>query len=115
MGADFIEKAAPSFKKSWDRGRVDLATATLFTKEPSRLVRTVAFDIVGGARLAPGDRLVVQAEGGGLAARRGTAVVARAGACKPDLMAAVAASCGIADGTVEQVHGLAGTAEISLC
>ena len=51
MGSDFIEKAAPSFKKSWDRGRVAVATANLFTKQPASLVRTVPADIVGGARL----------------------------------------------------------------
>jgi len=115
MGADFIEKAAPTFKTSWDRGRVTLATSTLFTNQPSRLVRTVAADVVGGARLEAGDQLVVEAEGEGLAARRGNVVVARMGACRPELMAAVEASCGIAKGTVEQVHDLAGTVEISLC
>jgi hypothetical protein len=31
MGADFIEKATPTFKKSWDRARATLATADLFT------------------------------------------------------------------------------------
>lgn len=115
MGADFIEKAAPSFKKSWDRGRVALATSSLFTSKPSRLVRTVAADVVGGARLRAGDILVVQAEGGGLTARRGNAVVARAEGCGSELMAAVAASCGLAKGTVEQVHDLACAVEISLC
>jgi hypothetical protein len=115
MGADFIEKAAPTFRKSWDRGRVALATSTFFTNQPSCLVRTVAAEIVGTARLEAGDVLVVEAEGGGLAARRGNVVVARIEACKPELMAAVEASCGIAKGTVEQVHDLAGTVEISLC
>ena len=37
MGSEFIEKAAPTFKKSWDRARVELATATLFTKTPVSL------------------------------------------------------------------------------
>lgn len=115
MGADFIEKAAPSFQKSWDRGRVSLATSTLFTAEPSRLVRTVAADVVGEVRLQPGDVLVVQVEGGGLTARRGNAVVARAEGCRPGLIAAVEASCGLAKGTVEHVHNLAGAVEISLC
>lgn len=115
MGADFPEKAAPTFKKSWDRGRVALATATLFTNQPTRLVRTVAADVVGGACMQAGDVLVVEADGEGLAARRGNVVVARIGTCRPDLRAAIETSCGIAKGTVEQVHELAGTVEISLC
>jgi hypothetical protein len=115
MGADFIEKAAPSFKKSWDRERVALATANLFTNQPTSLIRTVPADIVGGASLKAGELLVVEADGGGLAARRGNVIVARIDACRPELMAAVEASCGIAKGFVEQVHDLAGTVEISLC
>ena len=115
MGADFIEKAAPSFKKSWDRGRVAVATANLFTKQPASLVRAVPADIVGGASLKAGELLVVEADSRGLAARRGNVIVARIDACRPELMAAVEASCGVAKGLVEQVHDLAGTVEISLC
>ncbi len=115
MGADFIEKAAPSFKKSWDRERVALATADLFTKQPASLVRTVPAEIVDGASLKAGELLVVEADSSGLAARRGNVVVARIGACRPELMAAVEASCGIARALVEQVHDVAGTVEISLC
>ena len=45
MGADFIEKATPSFKKSWDRARVTLGTADLFTRIPDCVARTAAADI----------------------------------------------------------------------
>ncbi len=40
MGAEFIEKAAPSFKKAWDRARVKLATADMFTRVPDCAART---------------------------------------------------------------------------
>jgi hypothetical protein len=47
--------------------------------------------------------------------RRGFTEVARFSSPPSNLLQAVEASCGIAKGTVEQVHDLAGVAEISLC
>ncbi len=115
MGADFIEKATPSFKKSWDRARVVLGTADLFTRSPDCAARSAEADIIGDARLAIGDRLIVEAQEGSLIARRGNCDVARFTNPPPGLLQAVNASCGIAKGTVEQVHLFAGVAEISLC
>lgn len=115
MGTDFIEKATPSFKKRWDRARVDLATADLFTRTPECAARTAAADIIGNTRLKVGDRLVVEVANGALIARRGHAEVARFTNPPPELVEAVEASCGIAKGTVEVAHPLAGVAEISLC
>ena len=115
MGADFIEKATPSFKKSWDRARVALVTADLFTRTPDCVARTAAADIIGSARLEVGDRLTVEAQGSQLIARRGNSDVARFTNPAPELLQAVTASCGIAKGTVEQIHRIAGIAEISLC
>ena len=115
MGADFIEKATPSFKKSWDRARVTLGTADLFTRTPDCVARTAAADIIRGAHLEVGDRLTVEAQGSQLIARRANSVVASFTNPPPDLLQAVIASCGIAKGTVEVIHTTAGVAEISLC
>ena len=115
MGSDFIEKAAPTFRKSWDRARTALATADLFTKAPSSAPRTAAAEIIGTAQLEVGDRLTVEAQDGALVARRGNRDVARFTNPAPALVQAVEQSCGVAKGMVEQVHGLAGVAEISLC
>lgn len=115
MGVAFIEKAAPTFKKSWDRARVELATAGLFTRAPVCAVRIAAAEIVGNATLHTGDHLVVELEGGGLVALRGNVEVARFTKPSAELVNAVRDSYGIAKGTVEQIHELAGVAEISLC
>jgi hypothetical protein len=115
MGADFIEKATPTFKKSWDRARATLATADLFTRVPPCATRVAAADIVGDARLEVGDQLTVEVQDGGLVARRGNTDVARFLNPSADLVRAVETSSGVAKGTVEQVHDLAGVAEISLC
>ncbi|MCR9193748.1 MAG: hypothetical protein NXH88_03395 [Hyphomonas sp.] len=115
MGAEFIEKATPGFRKSWDRARTALATADLFTRAPDCAARTAAADIIGNTRLSVGDQLTVEAQGGTLIARRGHSDVARFTSPSPDLVRAVESSCGIAKGTVAQIHSLAGVAEISLC
>jgi hypothetical protein len=115
VGADFIEKATPSFKKSWDRARVELATPDLFTKTPACAARTAVADIIAGQCLHVGEQVTVEIEAGGLVARRGNTEVARFTAPPAELMRAVESSCGIAKGTVEQVHDLADVAEISLC
>lgn len=115
MGAEFIRKAARSFEKSWDRRRVELATADLFTRQPSCTSRTAEADIIGNARLQPGEAVTVQATDNGLIAMRDLSVVARFHNPSTDLVAAVRSSCGIAKGTVEQVYPLSGVAEISLC
>jgi hypothetical protein len=65
MGADFIEKATPTFKKSWDRARIALATADLFTRAPSGAARLAAAEIIGNATLRVGDHLTVEAQDGG--------------------------------------------------
>ena len=115
MGTEFVEKATPSFKKSWDRARTALETDDLFTRTPDRGARTAAADILGDARLQVGDQLTVEAQDGALVARRGNRDVARLTSPAPELVRAVEDSCGIAKCTVEQVHNLAGVAEISLC
>ena len=115
MGIEFIEKATPTFRKSWDRARVELATADLFTQTPARTARTAVADIVGGACLEVGQQLTVEVQEGTLIARRGNREVARFTGPAPELVTAVQDSCGIAKGTVECIHALAGVAEISIC
>lgn len=115
MGAEFVEKATPSFKKSWDKARTALSTADLFTRSPDAACRIAAAEILGSARLEQGDRLTVETQGDTLIARRGNSDVARFNNPAPEIVQAVKDSCGIAKGTVEQVHVLAGVAEISLC
>ena len=115
MGADFIERATPTFKKKWDRARMELATADLFTKEPSCKARTAVAEIINGTQLSVGDQLTVEVQDESLVARRGNHEVARFENPPPILVQAVEESCGIAKGTVEQVHEVANVAEISLC
>jgi len=115
MGTDFIQKAAKSFEKSWDRGRVALGTANLFTQTPECAARTAAAEMLGNVSLKPGEHVTVEKSGTSLIARKGLTPVAQFNSPSADIVTAVEASCGIAKGTIEQVHELARVVEISLC
>lgn len=115
MGADFLERAAPTFRKSWDRARITLGTADLFTRNPECKARTAIADVLGDVRLDVGERVIVDLQGDTLMARRGNRGVARFANPAGDLLRAVRESCGIADGRIERIHRLSGVVEISLC
>jgi hypothetical protein len=115
MGSDFLERIRHSFKKTLDRARVDLATATLLTKTTSCAARTAVFEIADAEYLRIGEQVTVEIDKQQLIARRGTIEVARCKTPPPDLYEAVEKSSGIALGSVEVVHELADVAEISLC
>ena len=115
MGTDFVEKATPTFKKSWDKGRLKLTTADLLTQEPNCAQRTFAADLCQGSRVVRGEQVTVEKEGATFVVRKGLTEVARSDNPPPGLLTAVEQSCGIAKGTVEIVHDDAAVAEISLC
>jgi hypothetical protein len=115
MGSEWIQRAAKTFQKSWDMGRVAANTATLFTRQPGAPRRIVTADVVGNAAIEVGECLTVQREGDRYLARRGLTVVATLSSLPNDLNAAIEQSAGIACGTVETVLPLSGMVEISLC
>ena len=115
MGTDFIRKAAACFEKSWDKGAIEASTANLFTQQISSVDRIAAAEIRNNARFTESDEVIVKLKGETLFAIRGLIEVARFIDPHPLLIEAVRDSCGIAKGTVEEVHNLAGVVEISLC
>lgn len=115
MGCDFVEKATDTLKKSWDKEKVALGTADLFTLVPECAPRTVAADITEDAHLSVGDCIMVETVDGALVARQGNTEVARATDPPRGIRQAVVDSCGISKGTVETVYHISGVVEISLC
>lgn len=112
MGLDFIRQKAPSFTKSWDRHRIALCQRSLFTRDPelrsrSALARTQA-------RLGAGDAMLVRADGTGLVGYSGLTPVAEFVDPPPDLVDAVRATGGYAEGKVVSVYD-GNVAEIALC
>jgi len=66
-------------------------------------------------RLCIGDTVTVEAEEPALVARQRLTEVARIVNPPSELLHAVQDSCGVAKGIIDQVHNIAGVAEISLC
>jgi hypothetical protein len=115
VGAEFIRKATKTLTKHWDNARTRLGTADLFTRDLDCATRSAPFDLSQSAALSVGDAVTVEKEGGALVARQRLSEVARTDNPPAELLRAVEHSCGIAKGTIEQIHGSARVAEISLC
>lgn len=75
----------------------------------------MSVEIIGDARLTPGEKLTVEKDGGGLIARRGLTGVVRISQAPPDVIRGIEDSCGVGVGTVDQVHDPARVAEITIC
>jgi hypothetical protein len=115
MGSEFIRRAAKTFVKRWDEGRRMLSTAGLFTREPQCEAHSAPFELNKNAEVYVGETLTVEKDGDSLVARHGLSEVARAMHPPSELLQAVDRSCGVAKGTVENIHSIANIAEISLC
>ena len=114
MGADFLQRAGGTLKRSWDQGRVAMATPDLTTRQMVSGGRGIAADIIGGASLSPGDHLTVQLEGDALVMRRCVTIVARNDNPSPAVVEVLNRYCNIRPGTVSQVHDMAGMVEITI-
>ncbi len=115
MGAEFIRRATKTFVKRWDLGRRMLGTANLFTREPGCEAHSAPFDLAENVELRVGDTVVVEKEGDALVARSRLSEVARMMHPPAELLRAVDESCGVAQGTIANIHNVARVAEISLC
>ena len=115
MGVDFIRKAAKSFKKGLDQSRIDLCTPDLFTQKPNCEPRTYAASIQENYELTTGEDLCIRFAGDKVVAQRGMSIVAEFDTPPSELIRALRDSFGEACGTVQEVHRMAETAEISIC
>jgi hypothetical protein len=116
MGVEWLQERAKAFKKSWDKGRLALGTANLFTQQPQFAAAcTVPGTIVGAVALQVGERLLIERNDDHYVARRDFAVVARLTTLHDSVREALDRSSGIGTGTVECVHEIAGIVEISIC
>jgi hypothetical protein len=115
MGIDFIKKAAPRFRKGLDRRRIELATPTLFSREPAAAPRAYAAQLRNDKPLAVGDKLSVRLDGHSVLAMRGLDLIAVFKSPTTELKRALSASFGEACGTVQVIHSVARIAEITVC
>jgi len=95
MGADFLEKATPSFEKCWDSGRLDLVNADLLTRLPTVKSRSFAAEIGRPGSLKKGDKITVDKVGKSLVATVGHTELARCDS-PAELLDAIEINCGVA-------------------
>ena len=115
VGTDFIEKSKRGFDKYLDRQRAALATSDLFTRQIGDMCQSFAADIQGNAAIEVGEALHAEAAGSQLILTRDLRVIAVVADPPASVMQAVQDSCGIATALVQEVHGFAGTIEVTLC
>jgi hypothetical protein len=114
MGADFVDKATPTFKKGWDRERVALAEGDLLSRLPTATLRSFTAVTCAGANLRKGDRVTVEKVGSALVVISGHSDLARAEQPAPELLDAVAARCNVAPAVIDEVYSLAGIVDVIL-
>lgn len=116
MGIDFIRRAAPTFRKAWDRRRVELCTPDLLTRPIAEGSRTIIAEMIGRRALRGGDEFIFECSPNStdLLGRIGVEVVARTGSAPKEIVAAVEAGAGVARAKVERVYELSGLVEVSL-
>ena len=114
MGVDFLQRIGATLKRSWDEGRVRIATPDLTTRELVGGERGVAADIVAGAKLCPGEAVTLELDGSAIVARRGLSVVARNDNPSAGAVEAIARHHNILPGTISTLYDAAGMVEVSL-
>jgi len=111
-GADNIDQVAAVARGAPQIGRVLVNIARTGVVTPEGELHDINSANVA---LAQGETVIVQLNGPNLIAMRGLSEVAYFTAPSPDIVSAVQQSCGVARGTVEQIHSIAGVVEISIC
>lgn len=115
MGTDFIERTKRSFEKHLDNKRAKLATADLFSVEPTDVCQTFSAVVEGTAKICVGEALAAEVSSNRIVLRRELQVVAVVTDPPVPVLQAIQDSCGIATAIVQEVHIFAGVIEVTLC
>jgi hypothetical protein len=114
MGIDFIKKAAKSFKRSWDRGRTELAQPNLFQNNPKLEPSAIAAHPAPGHEFKAADEYVARPSGDKLYLYCGEKCVGEAPHATKDALNAISQAGNVALAKVVKTHPISGTADITL-
>lgn len=114
MGLDFIRRCAPTFTKAWNRGRHDLATPTLFTREPGARARSVVALSDGIGQVTTGSEVTVASDGNGLVMLKGTRRIGTAPSVPADVLRDIKDAGGFTVGTIGTLHPLSESFDVEL-
>lgn len=113
MGLDFIKRAAPTFKKSWNNGAQELAQGTLFTRNPECRGRTVAADVSAGSQVTLGKMVVIQIINAEMCLIDGLSKIGKVPDPPADLLRIIG-EIGCAKGTIERLNIIGGTVDVAI-
>jgi hypothetical protein len=114
MGVDFIRRATPNFRKSWNHGKHELAFPTLFTRAPDIQTRSLVAECSAIGQMIAGSAITVVAEGDSLLTLSGTRPVGKVKSVPSEIMRRIQDAGGIAVATVRDIHPLSETFDVEL-
>ncbi|MCW5829968.1 MAG: hypothetical protein KIT79_11715 [Deltaproteobacteria bacterium] len=114
MGVDFLRNKTRSFAKSWDRARLRLGTPDLFSIQPEHQPTTVVADLTVKNIPSKLDNVLVRANPDHIGIYVGNEEIGQLVEPSQEILEAIRAGCGIAQGHVEQINPLSRTVEIAI-
>lgn len=115
MGLDFIRKTAPSFIRLLDRRAVKLRTPTLFGRDLPVVARTASAEISEGAKVAPGEKVLLRIIKDKLIAQRDNVQIAECANPPAEFIKHLRAGAGVAQGEIKSLQPISQTVEIGIC
>jgi hypothetical protein len=114
MGLDFIRRAAPSFKKSWDHGAEQLARADLLTRYPDSPARTCVAELIDPTNVQVDAVFLVQLIDDQLLLIDGLHKIGHIPNAPADLIKMLVQVGGCAKGRILRIHSLGGSADVAV-
>lgn len=116
MGTDFIEKVGATYKKGWDKNRLELGARTLFTTEPGCLVRSAVVDMIDSVPMPTvGDHVLVRADPSGLVIVDELTPTGHFVDSPSEIVDRIESFGGYSAGQVVTVHTVSRLIEVTLC
>jgi hypothetical protein len=115
MGVDFLGKTKKSFVKHIDSGRAKLAEWDLLTVLPTNQARSFVASLEVGVTVQDGETLITQAYKGELHLVRDNTPIGKFDKLPADIIKAIEASGGLANGVVHRTHRFSNKVDLTLC
>jgi hypothetical protein len=115
MGLDFIRATTPSFNRVLDRRFVEMHSPKLFTRDMPVASRTASADICGGAKVAPGEKVLLRVMKDKVVVQRDNLVIAECVNPPAEFVAHLRAGAGVAEGEIKSLQHISQTVEIGIC
>jgi hypothetical protein len=114
VGLDFIKCRVPTFKKSWNHNKLELATPSLFTRLPGARTRSVTAHCSAVDQMSRGSPVTLVSTENQLLVLKGTRCVGKVDSVPAETLEQINDAGGVAWGTVGEIHALSETIDVEL-